>query len=241
MKRTPDRGKQRSAPRPHGSTASQGFARFFVDTLPRVLPVPVDENDRAKKLSASRNTFWTQIATAAAATNDAALRSVQAFGRRIMEDEKLAAEVRAALAEKNAGNNDRITFEYHPDGGISILDRPEIRKWFAEFFAQVHSDQATRRPIGLLHSHRASRPLAGIASNQVERHSGWLTDRRQHRELRQGGLSALWPRRRGERSNRLRRCGRLRTRLPVVARRQGSSHRHRRNPLFVLDEERHQH
>jgi hypothetical protein len=73
------------------------------------------------------NTFWTQIATAAAATKDAALQSVQAFGRRISEDEKLAGEVRAALTEKNAGNNDRVTFEYYSDGGRSILDRPDWR------------------------------------------------------------------------------------------------------------------
>jgi hypothetical protein len=87
-------------------------------------------------LPQSGNTFWTQIATAAAATKDAALQSVQAFGRRISEDEKLAGEVRAALTEKNAGNNDRVTFEYYSDGGRSILDRPEVRKWYADFFSQ---------------------------------------------------------------------------------------------------------
>ena len=71
-KRTPDRGMVCSVPRPHGNTASQGFARFFVDTLPRVLPVVVEEKDRAK-VERSRQTFWQQLDTAADATNDAAL------------------------------------------------------------------------------------------------------------------------------------------------------------------------
>ncbi len=135
VKRTLDRGRAQSVPRPHGNTASQGFARFFVDTLPRVLPVVVEEIDRAK-IERSRNTFWAQIATAAVASNDTALQCVQAFGKRLSEDETLAGEIRAALEEKNAENNDRVTFEYHPDGGPNILARPGVRKWYADFFTK---------------------------------------------------------------------------------------------------------
>src|SRR5262245_45876305 len=57
---TADKGIIRSIPRPHGNTASQGFARYFVDTLPRVLPIEVEEKDRAK-VERSRATFWEQI------------------------------------------------------------------------------------------------------------------------------------------------------------------------------------
>src|SRR5438552_15908604 len=34
-----DRGRIVSVPRPHGAPGVQGFARYFVDTLPRVLPI----------------------------------------------------------------------------------------------------------------------------------------------------------------------------------------------------------
>src|SRR5262245_33687573 len=59
-KEEPDKGVIRSIPRPHGNRASQGFSRYFVDTLPRVLPVTDDE-----KSARSRATFWQQIDTAA--------------------------------------------------------------------------------------------------------------------------------------------------------------------------------
>src|ERR1700693_1913367 len=35
----PDKGKPLAVPRPHGNAANVGFARYFVDTLPRILPV----------------------------------------------------------------------------------------------------------------------------------------------------------------------------------------------------------
>src|SRR5262245_10241371 len=54
-KRLPDKGKPLSVPRPHGNTANPGFARFFADTLPRVLPLSDDEKGRR-----SRETFWKQ-------------------------------------------------------------------------------------------------------------------------------------------------------------------------------------
>src|SRR5262245_24643150 len=43
-----DAGRELSVPRAHGNSANKGFARFFVDSLPRVLPVEVEEKDRAK-------------------------------------------------------------------------------------------------------------------------------------------------------------------------------------------------
>src|SRR5262249_13301369 len=63
-KEQPDKGIVRSIPRPHGNTASQGFARYFVDTLPRVLPVVTEEKNREKE-ARSRATFWQQIDAAA--------------------------------------------------------------------------------------------------------------------------------------------------------------------------------
>ena len=146
-KRTLDRGIPRLSPRAHGSTASQGFACFFMDTLPRVLPMIVEQRDQAK-VDRSRKTFWEQIDAAAAATNDAALLAVQAFGRQVHHDEAVAAQVRAAIAEKNPASGDRVTFAFHPDGGKTILERPAIRRWFAGFFKQFTAAKQKDGPIG---------------------------------------------------------------------------------------------
>src|SRR5262249_39080796 len=48
----PDRGRVLNVPRAHGNTANPGFARFFADTLPRVLPISDEE-----KSARSRATF----------------------------------------------------------------------------------------------------------------------------------------------------------------------------------------
>ena len=37
-----DSGKEILCPRAHGNPANKGFARYFVDTLPRVLPYVID-------------------------------------------------------------------------------------------------------------------------------------------------------------------------------------------------------
>src|SRR5205823_3006632 len=55
-KTKPDPGKPISIPRAHGNTASQGFARFFVDTVPRIVPMTYDlakksEKDRSDELA----------------------------------------------------------------------------------------------------------------------------------------------------------------------------------------------
>ena len=93
----PGRGKELLVPKPHGNTANAGFARYFADTLARVLPVS-DE----KKSVASRDTFWRQIAEAAAATNDPALIAVAALGRAITAAPALAERIRADVASATA-------------------------------------------------------------------------------------------------------------------------------------------
>jgi CRISPR-associated protein Cas7/Csd2 subtype I-C len=136
VKRMRDRGKEQLAPRAHGNTANQGFARFFVDTLPRVLPLATDEEDRAK-FERSRTTFWEQIDTVADATNDPALRAVQAFGRTLKKDANVVAKIQAAVAEKNPASGDRVTFAYHPDGGKTILERSSVGDWYRDYFNRL--------------------------------------------------------------------------------------------------------
>jgi CRISPR-associated protein Csd1 len=147
IKRIPDKGIMRSIPRPHGNTANQGFARYFVDTLPRVLPVEVEEKDRTK-VERSRATFWQQIDYAAEATNDPALRAAQVFGKQLVADEALQEQIRKAVSACKPGSGDRVTFAYHPDGGKTILERSAIRQWYANYFRQFTETKQQSGPIG---------------------------------------------------------------------------------------------
>lgn len=131
-KRSPDKGKALSMPRAHGNTANPGFARFFGDTLPRVLPINEEEKNRR-----SRETFWKQIRQAAEETNDAAIQAVLAFGGQVVEDMTLAARVRADVEQLKPGASDRCTFAVHSDRGKTVVERPAIREWYRRFFEGV--------------------------------------------------------------------------------------------------------
>lgn len=149
--RPPKKGETRaerrlSIPRPHGNTASQGFARYFADTVARVLPVVFDPKNAGKE-ARSRDTFWEQIDRAADATDDPALRAVQAFGRRRTE-EPLAEDLRKAVAAKEATGAERVTFAFHPDGGPTVLDRPAVRQWYTGFFRTFTDAKQTDGPVG---------------------------------------------------------------------------------------------
>jgi CRISPR-associated protein Csd1 len=147
INRRPDKGFPRSVPRPHGNTANPGFARYFVDTLPRVLPVAVEDKDRAK-LERSRATFWQQIDAAADATNDPALRAIQAFGRQLATDDQLAKRVENELSSHDPDGGDRVTFAYYPHGGTTILQSEPIRSWYSEFFKKCTAGKQADGPTG---------------------------------------------------------------------------------------------
>lgn len=144
-KRVPDKGKMLKVPRAHGNTANQGFARYFVDTLPRVLPLVVDDKDQ-KKADASRVTFWQQIDRAADETDTASLKAIQAFGRRIDE---FTERIRADVAAKDPTITERVTFAYKGSGGPTILEEQAVRDWYAAFFAGVSGSKQDAGPVGI--------------------------------------------------------------------------------------------
>jgi CRISPR-associated protein Csd1 len=147
-KRAKDKGVIVSVPRPHGSPANQGFARFFVDTLPRVLPVATEEKNR-KKAEASRATYWKQMELAADQTNDPALKAVNTFGAALVSDSALAAKVRSDVETRKPGASDRVTFAWLPDGGSTLLDRVQIREWYTKFFETTIAATQAHGPVGL--------------------------------------------------------------------------------------------
>lgn len=144
----PDRGRVLSVPMPHGNAANPGFAKYFVDTLPRVLPIAIDEADR-EKAERSRATFWQQIDHAAEATGDSALQAVAAFGRSLQTDSALAERVAADIAALKPGKSDRCVVAWHPDQSKTIVERPTIRSWYSNFFANVALAKQEAGPRGL--------------------------------------------------------------------------------------------
>jgi CRISPR-associated protein Csd1 len=140
-KKVPDKGKYLSVPRAHGNTANQGFARFFADTLPRVLPLNDDEKSKR-----SRETFWKQVRQAAEEMKDPALRAVLAFGRQAAEDAALVARVRSEVEQ---GASDRCTFAWQPDRGKTVVEREAVRSWYRQFFERLTSQKQQTGPTGL--------------------------------------------------------------------------------------------
>ena len=135
-KTKPDKGKELAVPKAHGNTANKGFARYFADTLPRVLPV----NDDPKS-AASRETFWNQIARAAEEVDDPALGAALAFGRRAMTDAALRAKIVADLDGYKVGPGDRCTIAWAPDEGGTIVERPAVRGWYRKLFEELATER----------------------------------------------------------------------------------------------------
>lgn len=156
-KEKPDSGIPQSVPRAHGNTASQGFARFLVDTVPRIVPLAADaeklpEHARDVELAKrgrSRSTFWQQIDQATDETNDEALRAVQAFGRALATDPALAAKVEAEFVTRKAVATDRCTFAYDDDFGPPVISRDSVRAWFRGFYMAYTGAKQQAGPTGL--------------------------------------------------------------------------------------------
>jgi CRISPR-associated protein Csd1 len=150
-------GRTIAVPRPHGSPASQGFARFFTDTVSRVIPMTYDlatakaaqRTAEVAKRERSRATFWSQIGKAADETGDPALRAVQSFGRRLVDEPEFAARFERTLAERGAAANDRCTFAYGPDNGRTLIDRGSVRSWYRSHYNAYTGSKQEAGPTGI--------------------------------------------------------------------------------------------
>ena len=155
-----DDGKEILCPRAHGNTANRGFARFFVDTLPRVLPyiVPAksekpkdiqDYEDGIRKSAASRATFWNQVSLAADHCDCASLKAVAELGRSIMADPELAKRIHDEVSHFKPGPGNRCTVACVSDDGITIPELPEVASWYRSYFKGIKDSQSESMPMGL--------------------------------------------------------------------------------------------
>lgn len=160
-KTKPDKGRELLVPRAHGNTANPGFARFFVDTLARVLPV-CDED----KSVASRKTFWAQVDAAATATGDEALIAVAKLGQ---SRDSIAAKVQKEMMRFNPGPGDRCTFAWHRDGGTTIVERDAVRQFWRTHFSAISSERQAQGPQGLC---QITGEMAAIATTHATKIQG---------------------------------------------------------------------
>ncbi|GAC1474155.1 MAG: type I-C CRISPR-associated protein Cas8c/Csd1 [Isosphaeraceae bacterium] len=151
-----NKGKPLSVPLQHGSPNARGFARFFADAMSRILPVTFDLKDpdgaegiaEQEKRDRSRSTFWEQIHEAAAATADPALLAVEAFGRRL-DDDDLVARINKECADLGASTLDRCTFAWQSQRGRTILEHEPVRAWYRTYFRAWTGTKQESGPLGL--------------------------------------------------------------------------------------------
>ena len=182
-KKKPDSGRPVSVPRAHGNSASQGFARFFADTIARVVPMSFDLANQSvaqraaelAKRDRSRATFWRQIDRAADETDDPALRAVQAFGRRLSTNPDLAAKVEQTFADRKAKATDRCTFHYALDRGPTILNRDTVRAWYSAVYREYTGGKQTAGPTGLCQITERVGPIPLTHPIKLDKVPGWMS------------------------------------------------------------------
>ncbi len=152
-----NRGMELPVPVAHGSPNSAGFARFFADTLSRVLPISFDLDDpegpgsvsEREKRARSRATFWSQIDQAAESTDDPALRAVQAFGRQLVNDADVSSRINADASSMGATAADRCTFAWDDDGGTTILEREQVKSFYRSFYESERRKKVEAGAVGV--------------------------------------------------------------------------------------------
>jgi CRISPR-associated protein Csd1 len=124
-------------------------AVFLADTIARVLPVErlIDPGARAKFL-AQRSTFWRFLKFAANQTKDVGLNALAALADEFSSaafQERLATDVERS----ELGISDLCSFAWEPDGGQLLLERPDVRTWWRQFYTADAATQQAEQFRGL--------------------------------------------------------------------------------------------
>jgi CRISPR-associated protein Csd1 len=135
-----DNGKVIDVPRAHGSKTSGKFACFFVDTIARILPVPVEPKDEIKTL-ASRTTFWEQVALASGESDVPALRACVHLGEKLGTNPDLGTRIMEDLKQLKGEITDKCGLAFVSDEGPSLTEKPEVQKWFVSFWDSLTNEK----------------------------------------------------------------------------------------------------
>ncbi|MBL8888665.1 MAG: type I-C CRISPR-associated protein Cas8c/Csd1 [Planctomycetaceae bacterium] len=120
-------------------------AVFLVDTIARVLPINrlIDE-DKREKFASQRSTFWRFLTHVVSELQSDDLQGVVTFAEKLEADEELAERFTLAVESAGLGQGDLCTLAVSCDMGRCLIERPEIQKWWRNFFAaDFEKQQAT--------------------------------------------------------------------------------------------------
>jgi CRISPR-associated protein Csd1 len=143
-------------------------AAFLADALPRVLPIDrlLKPEERPKSLS-QRSTFWRFVELASQQTNDAALTAMCQFARRMADSQDIAEQLTREIEAKAFGLGDICTFALQTDQGSLILERPEVRNWWRDFFRRDRAAMKSDQRKGFCQVTHKSAPIAASIKAQV--------------------------------------------------------------------------
>lgn len=155
-----DNGKILPCPRAHGNAANAGFSRYFVDTLPRVLPFifppksekPADmaiHSADIRKGAASRASFWKQVEKAAKECPEPSLQAILQLGARLQSDPDLAARLQADLDKLEPLPGSRCALACVVDDGITLTENLRVKEWYQSLFNQINAGREAEMPIGV--------------------------------------------------------------------------------------------
>lgn len=182
-----DNGKVLPCPRAHGNKANAGFACYFVDTVPRVVPYhfppksdkPKDVKDAEegiRKGDASRQTFWRQVEEAASQCHHKSLEALVKLGRQLRENPEVAARLKADFEklEPAPPAGSRCALACATDTGLTLTEIPEIKAWYRQFLENLNAGKEAAMPKGICQVTGQIAPIPSSHSFQFKKVRGGL-------------------------------------------------------------------
>jgi CRISPR-associated protein Csd1 len=110
-------------------------AVFLADTIARVLPVyRLIEEDKRDKFTSQRNTFWRFFQHVVSELESEELKAIEKFAAKLDADDELCETLAKAVESAGFGIGDLCTIALTNDMGRCLAERPEIQKWWRDFF-----------------------------------------------------------------------------------------------------------
>jgi CRISPR-associated protein Cas8c/Csd1 subtype I-C len=182
-----DNGKELPCPRAHGNKANAGFACYFVDTVPRVVPYHFppksdkpkdvkDAEDGMRKGDASRLTFWRQVEEASRLCTHKSLETLVKLGRQLRDKPEITAQLKADFENLNpappAGS--RCALACVTDTGLTLTEIPEVKVWYRGFLESLNAAKEESMPKGICQVTGKIAPIPSSHSFQFKKVRGGL-------------------------------------------------------------------
>jgi CRISPR-associated protein Csd1 len=144
-------------------------AVFLADTIARVLPVDrlIDEGQR-EKCASQRGTFWRFVRHVVSELQDPHLKSLIEFADQLETNAEIAERICAEVEASGLGTSDLCTLALSTDLGSCLLERPEIRRWWQNFFARDFATQQQSGRQGLCQVTRRETAIGNSVKTKIK-------------------------------------------------------------------------